>query len=64
MYEENIIQKQVAPPLETICITPNEYYGLVTAVVGLVVLLSSVVMLSLLIYRYMYIYIADNYTFK
>lgn len=51
MYEENLIEKRVAI-LEQICITPNEYYGLVTAVVGLVVLLSSVVVLSLLIYRY------------
>ncbi|XP_043272923.1 uncharacterized protein nompA isoform X2 [Venturia canescens] len=50
MYEENVIEKRVAIP-ETVCITPNEYYGLVTSVVGLVVLLTSVVMLSLLIYR-------------
>lgn len=46
----NIVQKRIAP-IETICITPNEYYGLVTAIVGLAVLLSSVVVLSLLIYR-------------
>ncbi|XP_044584045.1 uncharacterized protein LOC123264688 isoform X1 [Cotesia glomerata] len=49
-YSSNVVQKQIAP-VETICITPNEYYGLVTAIVGLAVLLSSVVVLSLLIYR-------------
>lgn len=50
MNEENIIQRQVAP-IETVCVTPNEYYGLVTAIIGLVILLLSVLMLSLLIYR-------------
>lgn len=38
--------------MENVCITPNEYYGLVTAVAVLVVLLASVVLLSMLIYRY------------
>ncbi|XP_063987532.1 uncharacterized protein LOC135167849 isoform X2 [Diachasmimorpha longicaudata] len=63
MYEDNsVIQKQVAS-VESICITPNEYYGLVTAVVGLVVLLSSVIVLSLLIYRkYGYSIIRKNRT--
>ena len=48
IYEENVIERRTAV-VETVCITPNEYYGLVTAVVGLVILLSTV---SLLIYRY------------
>lgn len=51
MIEENVVEKQTRV-LETVCITPNEYYGLVVAVVALVVLLVSVVLLSMLIYRY------------
>ena len=53
MYEEEepqVIERQIST-LETICITPNEYYGLVTAVIILVVFLVSVVILSILAYR-------------
>lgn len=50
MIEENIVEKQTRV-VESVCITPNEYYGLVVAVVALVVLLVSVVLLSMLVYR-------------
>ncbi|XP_048508388.1 uncharacterized protein LOC105687681 isoform X2 [Athalia rosae] len=60
MVEENIVEKQTRV-LESVCITPNEYYGLVVAVVALVVLLVSVVLLSMLIYRkYAYSIIVKN----
>lgn len=49
--EETVVEKQTTI-MESVCITPNEYYGLVTAVAVLVVLLASVVLLSMLIYRY------------
>jgi len=52
--EDNIVEKQTKASkllLENICITQNEYYGLVTAVGILVVLLASVVLLSMLVYR-------------
>ena len=48
--EETMVEKQTTI-MENVCITPNEYYGLVTAVAVLVVLLASVVLLSMLIYR-------------
>lgn len=50
--EENAVaEKRVAPVVDTVCITPNEYYGLMTAVVVLVVLLASIVLMTVLIYR-------------
>lgn len=49
--EETVVERQTTI-MESVCITPNEYYGLVTAVAVLVVLLASVVLLSMLIYRY------------
>lgn len=49
--EETMVERQTTI-MENVCITPNEYYGLVTAVAVLVVLLASVVLLSMLIYRY------------
>lgn len=59
MNEENnedeantIAEKRIAPVLDTVCITPNEYYGLMTAIVVLVVLLASIVLLTIMIYRY------------
>jgi len=48
--DTTIVEKQTKI-LENICITQNEYYGLVTAVGILVVLLASVVLLSMLVYR-------------
>lgn len=48
--EDTVAEKQIKIP-ENICITQNEYYGLVTAVGILVVLLVSVVLLSMLVYR-------------
>ncbi|XP_015594188.1 uncharacterized protein LOC107267249 isoform X3 [Cephus cinctus] len=60
MIEENIVEKQTKV-VETVCITPNEYYGLVIAVCGLVVLLASVVVLSMIVYRkYAYSVIMKN----
>lgn len=53
--EETVVEKQTTI-MENVCITPNEYYGLVTAVAVLVVLLASVVLLSMLIYRYKFIF--------
>lgn len=49
--DETMVERQTTI-MESVCITPNEYYGLVTAVAVLVVLLASVVLLSMLIYRY------------
>jgi len=48
--EDTVAEKQIKIP-ENICVTQNEYYGLVTAVGILVVLLVSVVLLSMLVYR-------------
>lgn len=50
MEEESVVEKQTKP-VETVCIESNEYYGLVTSVVSLVVLLISVSLLSILVYR-------------
>lgn len=52
--EETMVERQTTI-MENVCITPNEYYGLVTAVAVLVVLLASVVLLSMLIYRYIFL---------
>ncbi|KAK1134430.1 hypothetical protein K0M31_007220 [Melipona bicolor] len=58
--DETMVEKQTTI-MENVCITPNEYYGLVTAVAVLVVLLASVVLLSMLIYRkYAYTIITKN----
>lgn len=48
--DETVVERQTKIS-ENICITQNEYYGLVTAVGILVVLLASVVLLSMLVYR-------------
>ncbi|XP_070514918.1 uncharacterized protein Nompa isoform X3 [Cardiocondyla obscurior] len=59
--EEDTIVERQTKILENICITQNEYYGLVTAVGILVVLLASVVLLSMLVYRkYVYSVIMKN----
>lgn len=50
--ENTVAEKRIAPVIDSVCITPNEYYGLITAVVILVVLLVSIVLLTVLIYRY------------
>ncbi|XP_026673410.1 uncharacterized protein LOC113464913 [Ceratina calcarata] len=58
--EETMMERQTTV-MESVCITPNEYYGLVTAVAVLVVLLASVVLLSMLIYRkYAYAVVTKN----
>jgi hypothetical protein len=49
--ENTVAEKRIAPVEDTICITPNEYYGLMTAVVVLVVILSAIVFLTILIYK-------------
>ncbi|XP_046597619.1 uncharacterized protein LOC107217352 isoform X1 [Neodiprion lecontei] len=60
MIEDNMVEKHTKV-FESVCITPSEYYGLVVAVVGLVVLLVSVVLLSMLVYRkYAYSIIVKN----
>lgn len=48
--ENNVMEKQIIT-MEKICVTSNEYYGLITAVIVLVVFLVSVVVLSILAYR-------------
>ena len=50
--DNTVAEKRIAPVVDSVCITPNEYYGLMTAVVVLVVLLVSIVLLTVLIYRY------------
>ncbi|XP_058789916.1 uncharacterized protein LOC131663486 isoform X2 [Phymastichus coffea] len=56
-----IAEKRIAPVVDTVCITPNEYYGLITAIVILVVLLASIVLLTILVYRkYVYAVIVKN----
>ncbi|XP_033229864.1 uncharacterized protein LOC117181378 isoform X2 [Belonocnema kinseyi] len=47
--ENSLIEKQKIT-VEKICVTSNEYYGLITAVIVLVVFLACVVILSILAY--------------
>ncbi|XP_014208276.1 uncharacterized protein LOC106639272 [Copidosoma floridanum] len=51
--EENTIsEKRIAPVvIDTVCITPSEYYALVTAVVVLAVFLASIALMITIIYR-------------
>ncbi|XP_011504229.1 PREDICTED: uncharacterized protein LOC105367274 [Ceratosolen solmsi marchali] len=59
--ENTVAEKRISPVADTVCITPNEYYGLMTAVVVLVVLLSSIVLLTVLIYKkYVYTVVVKN----
>ncbi|XP_008208776.1 uncharacterized protein LOC100114312 [Nasonia vitripennis] len=59
--DNTIAEKRIAPVIDSVCITPNEYYGLITAVVVLVVILASIVLLTVLIYRkYVYAVIVKN----
>uniref|UniRef100_A0ABD2X1N8 ZP domain-containing protein n=1 Tax=Trichogramma kaykai TaxID=54128 RepID=A0ABD2X1N8_9HYME len=58
---DTVAEKHISPVVNTVCITPNEYYGLIVAVVVLVSLLISIVLLTIIIYRkYVHCVIVKN----
>lgn len=48
--QESFAKKMIAPQ-ETVCLTPSEYHGLISAVILLMILLLSIALLSGLAYR-------------
>ena len=48
--ENTVAERQISTIVNTVCISHNEYYGLMTAIVFLAVLLVSITTLTIVIY--------------
>ncbi|XP_012155814.1 uncharacterized protein LOC101449568 isoform X2 [Ceratitis capitata] len=49
--EKDTYPRKLVAPIETVCMTPSEYHGLITAIILLMILLFSITLLSGLAYR-------------
>ncbi|XP_053962387.1 uncharacterized protein LOC128865966 [Anastrepha ludens] len=49
--EKESYPRKLVAPIETVCMTPSEYHGLITAIILLMVLLFSITLVSGLAYR-------------
>ena len=49
--EKDTYPRKLVAPVETVCMTPSEYHGLITAIVLLMILLFSITLVSGLAYR-------------
>ena len=55
--EQETFARKLIAPVETVCMTPSEYHGLISAVIFLMVLLFSITMAAGLVYRRVLFYI-------
>ncbi|XP_039969403.1 uncharacterized protein LOC120781276 [Bactrocera tryoni] len=49
--EKDSYPRKLVAPIETVCMTPSEYHGLITAIILLMILLFSITLVSGLAYR-------------
>lgn len=49
--ENESYPRKLVAPVETVCLTPSEYHGLITAIILLMILLLSITLVSGLAYR-------------
>lgn len=49
--ENDLVPRKLISPIETICLSPSEYHGLISAVILLMILLLSITLVSGLAYR-------------
>lgn len=49
--ESDAVPKRLMAPIETVCLTPSEYHGLISAVILLMILLLSITLMAGLAYR-------------
>lgn len=49
--DNDIVPRKLVSPLNSICLTPSEYHGLISAVILLMILLLSITLAAGLAYR-------------
>uniref|UniRef100_A0A1A9WP94 ZP domain-containing protein n=1 Tax=Glossina brevipalpis TaxID=37001 RepID=A0A1A9WP94_9MUSC len=58
--EKEAYPRRLMAPIETICLTPSEYHGLITAIILLLILLLSITLVAGLAYRRYWITMSKN----